>query len=132
MSDILCRTSRFNLSQVGADFINPCCFGQDFSEWLVAQLSAAGVKAAVICMEDFGWANEATLGKQHYLVCVGGNSDERPGDPDYGTWRVIVEKHRSLFERLTGANKDSSTDPLCARIIEILRVAGFEGITVEH
>ena len=40
--DITCRTDRFNLSVVGADFINDCCFGEDFSRWLVGALRAAG------------------------------------------------------------------------------------------
>jgi hypothetical protein len=29
--DITCKTDRFNLSVVGPDFINDCCFGEDFS-----------------------------------------------------------------------------------------------------
>jgi hypothetical protein len=51
--DITCKTDRFNLSVVGADFINDCCFDEDFSKWLVSALSEAGVRVDVICMEDF-------------------------------------------------------------------------------
>lgn len=57
--DVTCRTDRFNLTVVGPDFINDGCYGEDFSRWLVSALSEAGVPADVICMEDFGWANQA-------------------------------------------------------------------------
>ncbi|MEQ1525200.1 MAG: hypothetical protein ABL911_00430 [Gallionella sp.] len=59
--DVTCKTDRFNLSVVGEDFINDCCFGEDFSNWLVAALESVGVEADLICMEDFGWANLAAF-----------------------------------------------------------------------
>jgi hypothetical protein len=31
---ILSRTNRFNLSKVGAHFVDPCCFGEDLAAWL--------------------------------------------------------------------------------------------------
>ena len=68
--DITCNTDRFNVSVVGSDFINDCCFGEDFSKWLVSPLLESGVDADVICMEDFGWANQAEYRGASYLMCV--------------------------------------------------------------
>ncbi len=34
MVNILFKTGRFNLSKIGPDFINDCCFGEDFLAWL--------------------------------------------------------------------------------------------------
>lgn len=131
MTDILCHTARFNLSRPGPDFINPCCFGEDFSTWLVQALIDHGVDADLICMEDFGWANTATLGEATYLMCVGGNSAEDPARPDYGEWRVMLERHRTLWDRIRGRNKDAATDPIVGIIVRVLEEAGFERVRVE-
>lgn len=74
--NITCHTDRFNLSVVKADFINDCCFGDDFSRWLTSALTAAGVDADVLCMEDYGWANIAKYEAASFLMSVGGNSAE--------------------------------------------------------
>lgn len=131
MIDITFRTDRFNLSQVGADFINDCCFGEDLSRWLVAQLPSAGIAADVICMEDFGWANQAEFGGALYLVCVAGNSDEDPARLDYGQWHVMVERRRTFTQKLLGRNRMTASDPVVARIAQVLRDAGFESVEVD-
>lgn len=129
--DITCRTDRFNLSVVGSDFINDCCFGEDFSRWLVEALSATGVDADVICMEDFGWANQAECQGASYLMCVAGNSDEEPARPNYGEWHVMLERHRTFMQKLLGKNKASASDPIVGKVVEVLRAAGFAGVAVE-
>jgi hypothetical protein len=129
--DITCRTDRFNLSVVGPDFINDCCFGEDFSHWLVGALRTSGVDASVLGMEDFGWSNQATLDGTTYLVCVAGNSDDMEGNPDRGEWHVMLERKRSLMERLTGEGKTSATDPLVRRIARVLMEAGLVDVGVE-
>ncbi|MES3025248.1 MAG: hypothetical protein V4857_27040 [Pseudomonadota bacterium] len=128
---ITCKTDRFNLSVVGEDFINDCCFGEDFSSWLVAALTEAGVDADVICMEDFGWANQASYKGVSYLICVGGSPDEQPDRPNYGEWHLVVERHRTLLEKLTGKNKTAVTDPIFEPILKVLRAAGFEDVGFE-
>jgi hypothetical protein len=70
--DITFKTDRFNLSVVGEDFINDCCFGEDFSNWLVKALEGVDVDADLICMEDFGWANAGAYRGVSYLICVAG------------------------------------------------------------
>ena len=131
MIDITCKTDRFNLSVVGADFINDCCFAEDFSKWLVSALSEAGVDGDVICMEDFGWANQASYQGVSYLICVTGNSDEDPSRPNYGEWNVMLERSRTIAQKLLGKNKISPSDPIIDKVSGVLRSAGFSDVTVE-
>jgi hypothetical protein len=128
---VTCKTDRFNLSIVGDDFINDCCFGEDFSNWLVSALSAMGVEADVLCMEDFGWANIADYGDASYLMCVGGNSDMDPGRPNYGEWRVMLERRRTFVQRIMGKNKMTSSDPLFRKIVQILTDESFSDVAIE-
>jgi len=129
--DITCKTDRFNLSVVGPDFINDCCFGEDFSKWLVSALPEVGVDADVICMEDFGWANQVEYQGVSYLMCVAGNSNEDPSRPDYGEWHVMLERYRTFTQKLLGKNKISADDPIVGKVAGLLRAAGFADVTVE-
>ena len=128
--DVTCKTDRFNLSVVGPDFINDCCFGEDFSKWLVTALSNNGVEADVVCMEDFGWANQATYEGNSYLVCVAGNSDEDSGRPNYGEWHVMVEPRRTLIQKFTGMGKISASAPIVVKVVQVLKEAGFENVAI--
>ena len=128
---ITCKTDRFNLSVVGPDFINDCCFGEDFSEWLVSALSDAGAKADVICMEDYGWANYAELGGITYLVSVASTPEEDPARPNFGEWHVLLERKRSFIQRILGQNKGSAADPIVGKVIGALQGAGFAAVQVE-
>ena len=129
--DVTCKTDRFNLSVVGPDFINDCCFGEDFSRWLVSALSEAGVAADTICMEDFGWANQAEYQGLSYLMCVAGNSEDDPGRPNYGEWHVMLERHRTFAQKLLGKNRTSASDPIVDKVTQVLRAAGFADVRVE-
>jgi len=129
--DITCKTDRFNLSVVGNDFINDCCFGEDFSNWLVSALTDAGVAADVICMEDFGWANQADHLGTSYLMCVAGNAKENPGHPNYGEWHVMLERRRTFKQKLFGKNKTAATDPIIGKVKQVLEAAGFADVAVE-
>jgi hypothetical protein len=129
--DVTCKTDRFNLSVVGEDFINDCCFGEDFSQWLVTTLEADGVDADLICMEDFGWANQVVYEGVSYLMCVAGTSEEEPNRPNYGTWHVMLERHRTLKDKLFGKNKTTLSDPVVEKVAKVLRSAGFTDVAVE-
>ena len=129
--DVNCKTDKFNLSIEGEDFINPCCFGEDFSQWLVDTLESKGIEADIICMEDFGWANYAKHSGATYLVCVAGNSDEKPDNLNYGTWHVMIEKKRSFKDMIFGKNKTKTSDPLVHEVTKILKAEGFSDVIVE-
>ena len=131
ISDITCKTDKFNLSVVGADFINDCCFGQDFSNWLVSKLRDTGITANVLCMEDFGWANTAELSGLSYLICIGGKSEAISSQADFGTWHILVETRRTLIQKLRGIGKVSASDPIVSKIVQIVTEAGFSNVVVE-
>jgi hypothetical protein len=116
--DILFRSGRFNLSKVGEHFINPCCFGEDLAAWLQPKLSAKNIETAKPYQEDWGWELPAKCGPRSYYLCISGNADG-PGN-DEGEWRIIVEKRRSILERLIGKGKIAGDDPLVGIVEEIL------------
>lgn len=128
---ITCKTDCFNLSVVGPDFINDCCFGEDFSKWLVSALSDVGVKADVICMEDYGWANHAEYAGNSYLMSVGSTPEEDPARPNFGEWHVLLERNRTFTQKLLGQNKGSSSDPIVGKVIGVLQGAGFADVRVD-
>jgi hypothetical protein len=118
---LLFRTNRFNLSRLGDHFINPCCFGEDLAAWLRLKLGEKGVEAREPYQEDWGWELPLAHEGSAYFLCMSGNSDESDANRDEGQWRIIVEKKRSLGQRLTGAGKISENDPLARMIEEILQ-----------
>jgi hypothetical protein len=118
---VLFRTDRFNLSKVGAHFINPCCFGEDVAIWLRGKLIEKGATTRDPYQEDWGWELPADLGNHRYYVCIGGNADSPETGSDEGEWGVILEKKRSLAQRLTGTGKIAADDPMLQLIEAILR-----------
>jgi len=115
---ILFRSNRFNLSKVGEHFINPCCFGEDLAAWLRPKLAEKQIQTAPHYQEDWGWELPAKTGTHSYYLCMSGNADD-PGN-DQGEWRIIVEKRRSTWERLTNEGKIVAHDPVVTVVEQIL------------
>src|SRR5579863_3912906 len=109
---IVFRTSRFNLSKVGAHSINPCCFGEDLAALLRDRLREKGIEAREPHQEDWGWELAVTKGSQSYHVGVVGNADGLVESRDEGEWRVIVEKKRSIVQRFSSQGKITGNDEL--------------------
>jgi len=99
---ILFRTDRFNLSKVGQHFINPCCFGEDLAAWLRLKLIERSIEVREPYQEDWRWELPAMHGSDSYYLCMSGNSDESSNNRDEGEWRLIIEKRRSIGQRLRG------------------------------
>src|SRR5262249_56092808 len=118
--DLLSRTSRFNLSKVGDHFINPCCFGEDFAAWLRERLAERGIQADPPGQEDWGWYLGLSHAGGRYLLGVSGTADESSANENDGGWRIIIDKSRSLGERLRGAGKIAPDDPVVPLLGEIL------------
>jgi hypothetical protein len=118
--DLLFATDRFNLSQVGEHFVNPCCFGEDLAAWLRSKLSEKGIHVSEPGQEDWGWFLRAKQGNDSYFLAVSGNSANGT-DQDYGEWRIIVLKKRSIWDQVMGKGKIEDDDPMLQIIEEILR-----------
>ena len=118
---ILFKTGRFNLSKVGQHFINPCCFGEDLAAWLRIKLSERNVEVRESYQEDWGWELPATQESDSYYLCMSGNSDELSTNKDDGEWDIIIEKRRSIGQRLRGVGKIAANDKMVGTIEEILR-----------
>lgn len=109
--DLILETDRFNLSQPKATFINACCYGDDVATWLRARLAELGIETTEPVQEDWGWTIEVLLQGNVYFLGIGGNAfDESSGNR--GEWRFILQKHRSLTEKLTGRNQMDENDVL--------------------
>jgi hypothetical protein len=59
-------------------------------------------------------------GGDSYYLCMSGNSGESSTNNDEGEWRIIVEKRRSIGQRLRGAGKIATEDKMVRTIEEIL------------
>ena len=70
--------------------------------------------------EDWGWYIEATHQGKSYFIGVGGNPQEGALDKNEGEWRIIVEKHRSLRDKLTGKNKLAPDEEILSVIRSIV------------
>jgi hypothetical protein len=117
---IVFRAGRFNLSKVGAHFVNPCCFGEDLAAWLRDRLREKGLETREPYQEDWGWELPVKNGEQSYFLCVSGNADGDPANRNEGEWRIIVEKERSIRKRLTGKGKITSDEEMLVWLREIL------------
>jgi len=116
--DLLFESARFNLSEPRDYFINDCCFGDDLAKWLVERLRERCLAATDPDQEDWGWYFDVRLDGDAYFVGVGGLGGEHE-DPNRGEWRLIVEKHRTLWQKMTGANGLAADE----RILAILQEA---------
>jgi hypothetical protein len=117
--DILFKTDRFNLSVAKPHFINPGCFGEDLAAWLEARLIHENVKAGSPGQEDWGWYLRARRGDRGYFLAMSCSADvDSPNNR--GEWRIIVEKRRSFWERLSGAGKIDDNDGMVSTIRQIL------------
>jgi len=117
---VLFKTSRLNLSKVGEHFINPCCFGEDLAAWLRVRLIERKIEVSQPYQEDWGWELPASLGPDSYYLCMSGNADGSSTSDDEGAWRIIVEKKRSLWQRLSGEGRIAPSDEMARRVEEIL------------
>jgi hypothetical protein len=118
--DLLFETSRFNLSQPKDYFINDCCYGDDAAAWLRGKLAEKGIEATEPDQEDWGWYIDMHHDGNAYFVGVGGNADDEQSG-NRGEWRLMVEKHRSIKDKLTGKNQMTENDGVIGilrRIIE--------------
>ena len=120
-TDILFRTNRFNVSDPRPYFINECCFGDDAANWLRLELIEHKVEVQEPYQEDWGWEMFATCRGTSYFLGLGGLLDNSAPTPNYGEWRVMISKVRSIKDKLTGRNKMTSDEGILVIVEDILK-----------
>jgi hypothetical protein len=82
--------------------------------------------------EDWGWYFDARNTGAAYFVGVGGNSDHDTASSNRGEWRLMVEKHRTLWDKLAGKNRLREDDEFLEILKEIVsNDPGMELIGIE-
>jgi hypothetical protein len=115
------QTARFDVSTETPNPINPI-FGQSVLRWLRERLSGSGYETTEPAPEDWGWYMDAIGRGSSYLVGASGDAaEDGTGRVD---WTIQIEKHRSLKEKITGANTLTADDPLSAVIERLVRENG--------
>jgi len=72
--------------------------------------------------EDWGWYLKVKLKKEFYFLGMNGIPIEtNENHKDFGEWRIIVKKNRSIGQWLGNRAKISADDMMLVLIEEILR-----------
>jgi hypothetical protein len=122
MQLIFC-SDRFNLSQPRDYFINECCYGDDVAGWLAERLRLRGFEVSEPGQEDWGWYCYVRCGDTSYFVGVGGMPGEERASRNLGQWRLMVEKRRSLRDRLTRTNLFVADEDLFVEALKEIVIA---------
>jgi hypothetical protein len=129
---ITVETELFNYRDVKPNFINPCCFGEDFATWLKQEvtptLMSSGYELSNIIQEDYGWGFWASHEKDPFWIAISHMEDE--GDQPSAEWIVSVnyDPGLSLMKRLFHKPDPAAFDKLRDRIRRAL--AGNPAIKV--
>jgi hypothetical protein len=70
---IVVETDLFEHREVKPNFINPCCFGEDFAGWMKRGLSLVpdfDFELSEPIQEDYGWGFWASRGKDRFWVAL--------------------------------------------------------------
>lgn len=94
---ILFETSRFIASEPN----DPS--GEALLRWLSEELAAHGAVTSSIRRKNSDWELDATHGVSKYMVIA----SKQNGD----SWKIMVDKRRTMSDQLLGKNKLVPTDP---------------------
>jgi hypothetical protein len=89
---ITLETALFNHRDVLPNFINPCCFGEDFATWLgreLAPLAEQGFTLSNPIQEDYGWGLWASHDKDPFWIALSCVEDELKAES--AQWIVSVD-----------------------------------------
>jgi hypothetical protein len=107
-------TDLFESVTPGPHFINPRCFGEDFSQWLQAELTTRGHTVSKRVQEDFGWVLLVTYHRHIFTLAIG-IMDESIGSTR-AEWRIDVSFEKPLngirawFRKPPAADLDELAD----------------------
>ncbi len=95
--EIRVTTDLFEHAQAKPHFINPCCFGEDFTAWLLNELTPLrtdGFEFSELIQEDYGWGIWCIRGKDAFWVALGYCGDGPTEQPP--EWVVSVNYDAGL------------------------------------
>lgn len=110
------ETDLFEHRQVKPHFINDCCFGEDFAQWLRQRLANSEFESSNPIQEDYGWGLWITLEKDKFWIAlsyVGDGPTEAPAQ-----WVISMTRAASLniVKRLFSKPDPTTMEALQARI----------------
>lgn len=108
-------TAVFETKTPQANFINPCCFGEDCAKWLAAELTGKGLAVAAVVQEDWGWIFTVTVDGRAFWVGVGSLEEEAD------QWLVFCDSRLSFFKKMFGKADEASQRLLCNTIDDVLK-----------
>ena len=115
------ETDLFEHRRVKDDFINPCCFGEDFAAWL--QVRLAGLTEFTLgqpIMEDYGWGFSSKHAKGAIWVALS-YGHEGPVDLP-ATWMITVEwRERGLMQRWFGKPDEAAFNAFAGAVWQALQ-----------
>lgn len=111
------ETDLFEHREVKPHFINDCCFGEDFAEWLRQRLAnVSGFEPSDPIQEDYGWGLWVTQGQDKFWIAlsyVGDGPTEAPAQ-----WVISMTRPTSLniVKRIFSKPDSTAMKALQARI----------------
>jgi hypothetical protein len=128
--DFTVETEKFEHRIIGANFINPCCFGEDFIGWLRKGLTTrlpASFRLSEPIQEDYGWGVWSRPERDTFWLCV--TCTEPENSP--AQWRVIGshDSGLNLFRHLFHKPSQSNLAAIASAIEQALRSDGALRIT---
>ena len=119
---IAIKTDLFEHREMKPNFINPCCFGEDFARWLaqkLAFLGEVGFAFSEPIQEDYGWGLWASRGQDRFWIGLSYVGDGPQEDP--AEWVVSVSRPRLIRKLLRRANSQRVYADLRSRILDLLK-----------
>ena len=123
------ESGRFDPASKRKNPINPIA-GEGLLKWLSAQLDRQEFSLTEPDAEDWGWYVDVVSGRRAYLLGASGEWE----DPDTPThWTIQLHLSRSLWDRVSGANKLAPNDALSTAIEGALKAnPAFANVTVDR
>ena len=100
---ITIETALFNYREVLPNFINPCCFGEDFVTWLsreLAPLAEQGFTLSNPIQEDYGWGLWVSHEKDPFWIALSCVEDESKSESAQWVVSVDYDAGPNLLKRL--------------------------------
>jgi hypothetical protein len=128
---ITVETDLFEHQEVKSHFINPCCFGEDFTVWLKEQLlplQDSGFSFSDAVQEDYGWGFWVWHGKDPFWIALSYVGDGPQEAPAQWVISVNYDPGLNLIKRLFHKPDLESLQNLRSKVREV--VASSPGIRI--